>query len=253
MKFESVGSVGKRRRQAAAHAALEQELPVLLNEALSNDTTRSAAVALLAEKAIPALSSSQQMLNVEGIPDRITVPRNLGIIDPSVPPTPELRKLVCCLVREGIPLQRAFRGIGLVRVVWESWWEQGESDAAAGLTTPYSLFVVELMREDVDIETVILRDMFKRPAGKWQAGMTFLERRTQDTYALQPQKGGVADAAKTILDYFSASAAQRQVDLTQSAPPALPAAAEESITEGELVECASTLPPSSSLFCSPVS
>lgn len=211
MKFQAVGDTRQRREKAAAKTALESHLPVLMNEALQVDPVRSEAVAILAEETFGVTTEPMPM--TEGVRPRITVPRNLGIPDVAAGPTPELRKLVCLLISEGMPVQRAFRGVGLVRSVWEAWWERGEADAAAGIESPYSLLVVELMREDVDIEAVIIRDMMKRKAGVWQAGMTFLERRAQDTYALQPQKASLGDNVKGILDYFNTAAQERKVEL----------------------------------------
>lgn len=211
MRFQAVGDTRKKRAQVAAKAALDANLPVLLNEALQNDPVRSAAIELLAKETLP--ESPDPMPTTQGFRPRVTIPRNLDVITNVTAPTPELTKLVCCLISEGMPVQRAFRGVGLVRAVWERWWEQGEADAADGLSTPYSRFVVELMREDVDVEAVIIRDMMKRKAGVWQAGMTFLERRAQDTYALQPQGKSLGDAANGILEYFSQAAQARGVEL----------------------------------------
>lgn len=185
----------------------------MLSEALSSDTARTDAVNHLATMTFEDAGKTVDVIpDIKGMSPRLTVPRNLAVPDPKAP-TAELTKMLCILIAEGMPVAQAFRALGVVRRVWETWWEVGEDDASKGLTTPFSQMVVEAMREDGNVEVCVLRDMMKRKAGTWQASMTLLERRSPHAYSLNGPAKQMGDAARGLLDYFVQAGQDRGIKL----------------------------------------
>ena len=216
-RTEFVGEAQSRRRENSKKAAIAKatapDVPVLLSEALRSDTARTDAVNHLATMTLEDAGQHVDVIpDIKGMVPRLTIPRNLAVPDPKAP-TAELTKLLCLLVSEGMPVAQAFRAAGVVRRVWETWWECGESDAAEGKNTPFSHMVVELMREDGNVEVCVLRDLLKRKAGTWQASMTLLERRSPHAYSLTGGAKQMGDAARGLLDYFVQAGADRGIKL----------------------------------------
>lgn len=212
MRTEYTGEIARKQLTAKAAKVMQSDLPVLLDETLKTNASRTNAMMGLALKTFSEVSG-EVIPDGEEMRPRLAVPRNLSIPKPNAP-TPELIKLACIFCSEGMPLSQAMRGCGVTKRIWEEWWAKGEDDAANGVESMFSRFVVELMREDADIEVALLRNMLKRKAGVWQAAMTLLERRSPNAYSLSsPAAKGAADAAKGLLDYFTEAAKARGVAL----------------------------------------